>query len=226
MNTYFIYSHLFFITIGNCFKNINNINNINKRQLVINNNISPIIKKNILHNHNMPLLYSNNYYNNIYSIEHIYPISYLITNESKIDMHNLVKTTKDLNNARSNYKYTDFEEINFNINNKNWIKLDNNNYVNHKKKMFIPNNESKGIIARSILYINDKYNLEINKVINYSILINWYIYYPPDKYEIYHNNYVKNIQNTNNKFISNYKYYIKKIYKNIKINDNYYSNSL
>ena len=52
-----------------------------------------------------------------------------------------------------------------------------------------------------------------NKIINHSTLINWYIYYPPDIYEKYHNNYVKKIQNTDNKFISNYKYYKQKIYK-------------
>jgi endonuclease I len=174
----------------------------------------------------MPILYTkNNLNNDKYSLEHIYPISYLICNESKVDMHNLVKTTKYLNNARSNYKYTDFEEINFNINNKNWIELENFNYVNHKKKLFIPNNDSKGLISRAILYINDTYYHDINKVINLSALINWYINYPPDIYEKNHNNYVKKIQNTDNKFISNYKYYREKIYKNIKTNYNYYSNS-
>mgnify|MGYP001074538096 CR=1 FL=1 len=219
MNTFFIYSQLLFIRTDIRLSNI-------KRSFVIYNCLSSNIKKDILHNTNMPILYSkNNLNNNKYSLEHIYPISYLISNKSKIDMHNLIKTTKYLNNARSNYKYTDFEEINFNINNKNWIQLENNNYVNHKKKLFIPNNHSKGLISRAILYINDTYFYEINKVINHSTLINWYIYNPPDIYEKYHNNYVKKIQNTDNKFISNYKYYRQKIYKIIKTNYNYYSNS-
>ena len=216
MNTFIIYSQLLFIRTDFRLSNI-------KRSFVTCNCISSNIKKDILYNTNMPILYTkNNLNNDIYSLEHIYPISYLISNESKIDMHNLIKTTKYLNNARSNYKYTDFEEINFNINNKNWIELENNNYVNHKKKLFIPNNNSKGIISRAILYINDTYSYKINKVINYSTLINWYIYNPPDICEKYHNNYVKKIQNTDNKFILNYKYYKKKIYKIIKKNYNYY----
>ena len=46
----------------------------------------------------------------VYSLEHIYPISHM-TNDAKVDMHNLFKTTKFLNNARSNYKFTDYENI-------------------------------------------------------------------------------------------------------------------
>ena len=118
MNTFLIYSKLLFIR--NNFKLI-------KRSFLIYNCLSSNIKRDILYNRNMPILYTkNNLNNNIYSLEHIYPISYLICNKSKIDMHNLIKTTKNLNNARSNYKYTDFEEINFDINNKNWIQLENN----------------------------------------------------------------------------------------------------
>ena len=207
MNTFIIYSQLLFI--GTNFK----LTNI-KRSLVIYNCLSSNIKKDILHNANMPILYTkNNLNNNKYSLEHIYPISYLISNKSKIDMHNLIKTTKYLNNARSNYKYTDFEEINFNINNKNWIQLENNNYVNHKKKLFIPSNESKGIIARAILYTTFKYKFKLERVINLDTLISWYLKYPPTDKEKYHNNYVKKIQYTDNKFISSYKSNIKMLIK-------------
>ena len=174
--------------------------------------LSPKLKDNILNNDNMPFLYiNNNLKKNIYSIEHIYPISYLITDNSKNDMHNLIKTSKDLNNARGNYKYIDLEEKNYN--NKNWIELDNFNYVNHNKKLFIPNNNSKGLISRAILYINDIYDVEIENIINIDTLIKWYISYPPYNDEKYHNKYINKIQNTDNKFISNYKYYRTKIYK-------------
>lgn len=182
-------------------------------------------KHNIITDENMPIIYSkNNIYNTdlkkkIYSLEHIYPISYM-TNNAKIDMHNLFKTTKFLNNARSNYKFCDYEEYilypnnswtikNDLTSNKNWITLENYNYVNHKKKLFIPSNESKGIIARAILYTTFKYKFKIEKVINLDTLISWYLKYPPTDKEKYHNNYVKKIQFTDNEFISSYKSNIK-----------------
>jgi len=212
MNTFFIYSQLLFVSCGFT-------NSIVKQQFKY-YCLSPNIKNNILYNNNMPILYSNiKSKNNIYSIEHICPISYLITNESKIDMHNLIKTKKEINNARSNYKYSDHEELNYNNLHNNWIKLENNNYVNHKKKKFIPNDESKGLISRALLYIHDKYNIDIYNIIDNDVLIKWYISFPPNENEKYHNNYILNIQNTNNKYISNYKYYREKIYKKIKNKD-------
>ena len=176
----------------------------------------------LINDHNMPTVYTKNNNYNIklkktdFSLEHIYPISHM-TKDAKIDMHNLFRTTKYLNNARSNYKFSDYEEyilypnntwitINNNITyNKNWVYLENDNYVNHKKKLFIPSNESKGIISRAILYIIYKYNFKLDKVININTLLSWYYKYPPTKNEIYHNNYVKKIQNNDNKFISCYK---------------------
>ena len=120
--------------------------------------------KNILiYDEFMPTLYTNiNIKNkskrkNVYSLEHIYPSSY-IDKLAKNDMHNIVKTSKNINNARSNYKFCDIIEYKYNIKTKEWykehnvidtskwIQLENDNYVNHKKKLFIPNNNSKGII--------------------------------------------------------------------------------
>ena len=41
-------------------------------------------------------------------------------------------------------------------------------------------------------------------VIDKETLVNWFYTYPPDSEERYHNEVVKNIQNKNNIFISNY----------------------
>lgn len=161
---------------------------------------------------NMPILYSKIYVsnlflkNNIYSIEHIYPVSFINPKKKNListDMHNLIKTTKYLNNARSNYKFVDLN----NITNKNlWLHLDNNNFVNHKKKLFIPSENSKGFISRAIIYMYHKYNFNCNfkKIIDTNTLIEWYYKYPPTKSEIYHNNIIKKIQYTDNIFISKY----------------------
>lgn len=178
--------------------------------------------KNILiYDEFMPTLYTNiNIKNkstrkNVYSLEHIYPSSY-IDKLAKNDMHNIVKTSKNINNARSNYKYCDIIEYKYDIKTKEWymenniinmskwIQLENDNYVNHKKKLFIPNNNSKGIISRAILYMKFKYNYSIEKIINIDTLIKWYIDYPPSNNEIYHNNIIKELQNEDNIFIKNY----------------------
>lgn len=178
-------------------------------------------KHTIIYDNKMPIIYTdiniidNKYKKIYYSLEHIYPSSYL-NNDSRNDLHNIFKTSKFINNARSNYKYIDLyeyiihknnsETIIYNdINSKKWLKLDNDNYVNHKYKFFIPNDNSKGIISRAILYMSYNYNLKLFKIINIDTLLNWYYKYPPTKKEIYHNNYVKKIQNTDNKFISCYK---------------------
>jgi endonuclease I len=178
-------------------------------------------KHNIIYDDKMPIIYTdvniidNKYKKIYYSLEHIYPSSFL-NSESRHDLHNIFKTSKFINNARSNYKYIDLyeyiihknnsETIIYNdINSKKWLKLDNDNYVNHKYKFFIPNDNSKGIISRAILYMSYNYNLKLFKIINIDTLLNWYYKYPPTKSEIYHNNYVKKIQNTDNKFISCYK---------------------
>tara|TARA_B110000858_G_scaffold8852_1_gene9413 strand:- start:2848 stop:3561 length:714 start_codon:yes stop_codon:yes gene_type:complete len=192
-------------------------------------------KYNIISDDNMPILYAkvndNISKNNLYSLEHIFPISYMI-NDAKIDMHNLFKTTRTLNNARSNYKYSDYEEyiiyqnntwllIINDINTNDWIELENENFVNHKKKLFIPSDKSKGIISRALLYITFKYKFDLDKIINIDTLIGWYLKYPPTNSEKYHNNYVKKIQYNDNKFISSYKTNIKMLRKNKNIKDLY-----
>ena len=75
-------------------------------------------------------------------------------------------------------------------NNKIGFLLENNNYVNHKK-LFIPSNESKGIIARAYFIYNFKYKFKLERVINLDTLISWYLKYPPTDKEKYHNNYTK-----------------------------------
>lgn len=190
--------------------NIYFINSYELSSTIYNKYLNPYYRNYLIQDYNMPTLYTNISIEStllrdkIYSIEHIYPKSYL-NNDAKIDMHNLIKTTKNLNNVRSNYKFYDENILNY-YDKDNWIYLDNN-IVNHKRKIFIPTNKSRGIISRAILYMLDKYNYNnINKVIDYNILIEWYKLYPPSKKELYHNSIIKKIQNTNNKFISDYKY--------------------
>jgi len=164
-----------------------------------------IIKKAIVYDKNMPTLYVDNnikinnefIHKNIYSLEHIVPRS-LIDNKLHNDMHNIMRTFNNLNNHRSNYKYVNDMDY------KKWVNLDFSNYVNHKKKLFIPNSNSKGMISRAILYMANEYKYNVTNIIDRDVLIDWFYKYPPKKQEIYHNQLVKDYQKKDNIFISQY----------------------
>lgn len=152
--------------------------------------------------------------NKFCSLEHIYPKSYL-DDKHHNDMHNLFKTLNIINSRRSNYKYCDIDELN--KKNKNWIKLNENNYYNTKESLFIPNKNCHGIISRTIMYMTHKYNYDPYKIISKKNLINWCLNNPPDYKEQYHNYLVYKYQKTNNIFItnynnSNYNYYINNLF--------------
>ena len=88
----------------------------------------------------------------------------------------------------------------------NFVKIhDTQNYKNNKLKLFIPHAESRGAIARSLAYMKYTYpNLELDKVINSSTLIEWNTAYPPTNIERIQNEVIKNIQGNYNIFILNY----------------------
>jgi hypothetical protein len=164
-----------------------------------------IIKNTILNDSKMPFIYINKNFakedikNTFFSAEHIYPQSLLNIKQSN-DMHNIIRTLNTLNVNRSNYKFHD----EYNKYDKHWIELEYDNYVNHKDKIFIPNNDSKGFISRAILYMYREYKCNPTKIIDIEILKKWYYNFPPKHDELYHNMVVKRIQNKNNIFISNY----------------------
>jgi endonuclease I len=149
------------------------------------------------------------------TLEHIFPKCYMNKN-SYNDLHNIFLCNKHINNIRSNYKYTDLDYTNINLNNFSRI-YNSSNYICKKYKLFIPENDSKGIIARTIMYMCYEYNYKYNKIIDYENLINWCLKYPPSKSEIYHNHIVFMKQYKRNKFIDlynkkNYKRYIENLF--------------
>ena len=156
---------------------------------------------------------------NIYSItnpntlEHVFPKS--LTKAHSNDLHNLFICNGDINNIRSNYKFIDDSDI---LSNNNWIKLGKNNYVNKKNGLFIPNNESKGIVARAIMYMSYAHGYNYENIINYNNLIKWCITFPPTKEEYNHNNIAYEYQKRRNQFIDlynkeNYYYLINNTFK-------------
>ena len=163
------------------------------------------IKNTMVLNNKMPCIYTEydfkideKHVRSMCSMEHIFPRSYLQKSDYG-DMHNIVRTINELNVMRSNYKYVEDKD-----NDEKWIQLEFDNYVNHKDRLFLPNEVSRGFISRSILYMVKEYNYQINKVIDKDVLIKWFYAYPPCAKEKYHNEVVKDLQNKNNIFISQY----------------------
>ena len=168
-------------------------------------------------NHNSPEIYNLNSLiikdGGIMSLEHIFPKCYM-NKKSFNDIHNIYKCNNLINNCRSNYKYTDESLLKL----YEFKKLYNtDNYISSKNKLFIPEKESRGIIARSIMYMAFEYNYNFNKVIDSYNLINWCLDYPPNSQELYHNHIAFMKQYKKNKFIElynkkNYKSYIQKLF--------------
>ena len=163
-----------------------------------------------------PQIYNTNLnklYNNQQTLEHVFPKCFM-TKKTYNDMHNIFSCNKHINNIRSNYKYIDCKNKEYydNINDFHNIKL-TDNYYSPKLKLFIPEDDSKGIISRAIMYMTYEYKYKYDKIIDYNNLINWCIKYPPTKEEYLHNTIVFKKQYKRNQFIDLYykKNYIKYI---------------
>ena len=159
-------------------------------------NIAFALKSIIIIGNTTPTIYSN-IKNTKLTLEHVYPKCYMLKKHYN-DMHNIFKCDKYINNMRSNYKYC--EEYN-----NTFSRLCNtDNFINTKLKLFIPEDASKGMIARSIMHICYEYKYDYKNVISQDNLINWCLNYPPTKEEIYHNNIIFQKQKTRNIFIDLY----------------------
>lgn len=172
----------------------------------------------ILH-HNSPEIYNLNslkFKEGVMSLEHIFPKCYM-NKRSFNDLHNIYKCNNLINNCRSNYKYMDDDLIN-SLDLYEFKKVyETDNYISNKFKLFIPEKESRGIIARSIMYMSFEYDYKFNKIIDSDILIDWCLKYPPNKQEYYHNHIAFIKQYKKNRFIElyhkkNYKSYITKLF--------------
>jgi endonuclease I len=169
----------------------------------------------VINSCNLPLYTINSKHINDLTLEHVFPKCYM-SKKSYNDMHNIFSCNNRINNYRSNYKFIDIKNSDYYNNIKDFIRIDNtDNYYSPKLKLFIPENESKGIISRAIMYISYEYKYKYDKIIDYNNLINWCIDYPPEKHEIFHNNLIAKKQFKRNKFIDLYhkKNYIKYITK-------------
>ena len=141
----------------------------------------------------LPLLYTNMLINT--TLEHVIPVSYMKNHVHARDFHNIYATTDKINQLRCNYEYGVLP--------KSCYKYEDN-IICKKNKIFYPREKDRGIIARSILYMRDKYNY--TNFGDMTLYEEWNIKYKPTKKEIIHNEIVYLIQGNLNKYISNYTY--------------------
>lgn len=142
----------------------------------------------------LPLLYTNMVINT--TLEHIIPVSYMKNHVHARDFHNIYATTDKINQLRCNYEYGVLP--------KSCYKYEDN-IICKKNKIFYPRKQDRGIIARSILYMRDKYNY--TNFGDMTLYEEWNKQYKPTKKEIIHNEIGYLIQGNLNKYISNYTSY-------------------
>ncbi len=177
--------------------------NYKNAKLILTNNIIPlsIYKKYDIH------------YKRSYNIEHIVPQSFDKSVNS--DLHMLFLSNNIINSFRNNYRFVDilnYDDIYFSYiyirNNEIFVsnyKKENDYYAafNYKKRVFVPPNESKGIIARSLLYYQNKYkkNVIFNKVISENLMYKWNDLYKVNEEEYLRNLQISEFQNNINPYI-------------------------
>lgn len=113
------------------------------------------------------------------------------------DLHNIVPEIGELNAIRSNYNFAELPHINFEQFGGCKFKVDRKN-----RKVEAYRNV-KGIVARTYLYMNDFYNLNLSPD-EIKLFAKWNDKYPPSVWETNWNKQVYDIQGTNNKYISKY----------------------
>ena len=141
----------------------------------------------------LPLLYTNMLINT--TLEHVIPVSYMKNHVHARDFHNIYATSDKINQLRCNYEYGVLP--------KSCYKYEDN-IICKKNKIFYPRKQDRGIIARSILYMKDKYNY--TNFGDITLYEEWNRQYRPTKKEIIHNEIGYLIQGNLNKYISNYTY--------------------
>lgn len=146
------------------------------------------------------------------NIEHIVPQSLSIDKHCVKDMHMMFLSNIYLNGIRNNYKYIDENEIK--EEDKVLMYNEDGNYetdikkyhcgIISNRKIFIPPKESRGLIARSILYYKYQYRGNIKRIINEDTLYDWGMKYEVSKEEYQRNIDIYKFQENINPFIENH----------------------
>ncbi len=116
--------------------------------------------------------------------EHVWPQSKL--GSTKDDLHNLRAAVVSVNSTRSNYPFTN------QVTQMSWQKIGNT---------FYPGMEHVGDVARIVLYVSIRYNLNLSAVGNLQMFLTWHEADPVSDFELSRNGKIYEIQSNRNPFI-------------------------
>ena len=114
-------------------------------------------------------------------------------NYIEADLHNLYPSRATINKDRSSYAFAE-------------IKGERRKYgkcdfeVDRKKRRAEPREKVRGDIARSVLYMSEKHNIELFKR-QRDLMLKWHRNDPPDEDEKRRNNRIYSIQGSRNSYI-------------------------
>lgn len=145
-----------------------------------------------------------------YNIEHVYPMSWVARalrcgdrqacrrnstrfNQIEADMHNMYPARKDLNRERGSYPFAE-------IRGEKWVEPGCDLEIDHRGRKVEPRPASRGNIARAMLYMEERYDLEIFER-QRRLLLDWHRSDPPDAAERERNRRIARVQGTTNRWI-------------------------
>ncbi|WP_422667319.1 endonuclease [Buchnera aphidicola] len=118
------------------------------------------------------------------------------------DLHNLQPAIGEINGDRSNFMYSQWNDISYQYG-KCKIKID------FKNKRIEPPDRSKGIIARTYFYMHKKYSISLSKN-QKKLFIMWDHKFPVTKWECLREKEIFKIQGNHNYYVYHQCYNIKK----------------
>lgn len=145
-----------------------------------------------------------------YNIEHVYPMAWVTRalrcgnrqrcrresarfNRIESDMHNMYPARKDLNRARGAYPFRELEG-------ERWVERGCDMEIDHRIRAVEPRPAARGDIARAMLYMADRYGLEIYAR-QRRLLERWHRDDPPDENEHRRNRLIERVQGNRNPWI-------------------------
>lgn len=141
--------------------------------------------------------------------EHIFPQSFFKNHDDKrklkSDLHHLYPCIMTINSKRGNYK---FEEIDSDFSSDDEFEVD------HKNRLFEPDEISKGNTARACAYIYCAYNdTRILEIISPKTIVEWNKLDPVSDLERARNDIILQIQGNRNPFID-YPHLVEQVFNN------------
>lgn len=130
---------------------------------------------------------SNNYEPQTFNTEHVYPQSRLSSEVAVSDLHHLRVADAEVNEERLNYPYVEGSGDYGLVGDSSWY----------------PGDEWKGDVARMVLYLNLRYNENINSVGNLDLFLKWNAEDPVSDFERQRNEVIEGAQGNRNPFIDN-----------------------